>query len=788
MFYCISNNIIGTLPSTEELENPKSNLASVIYSADGKQLGQYFTENRVNVQYADLSPHLVEALISTEDERYLEHSGIDPRGTARALAFMGGRGGASTITQQLAKMLFHKRAGGVKRLFQKLQEWVIAAKLERAYTKEEIITMYFNRFDFVNNAVGIKSASFVYFSKDPHELNLQESAMLVGMAKNPALFNPVRRPDTTMHRRNVVLGQMVRNGRLSQQEFDSLKVLPLGLEFHPVDHRDGIAPYFREELRLKLHRVLRSKDKDGEYLYTKPNGDRYDIYRDGLKVYTTLDSRMQKYAEYAVQEHLSKELQKDFWNDLKRQKNPPFSNDVPASTIETLMKQARHRTRQYKVFTGKLCPKFGVGGNNIQEIEVDGKPYWESTYRDYTYQWPRPSEEEITKWFDTPKEMTIFSWKGDENHEIDTLMTPNDSIRWYKSILRCGFMAIDPHTGHIKAWVGGVNFKHFAYDQVYLGKRQVGSTFKPFVYALAMENGLSPCHEIPNIPYTIPKGDWDLLRDWTPKNTGYNFEGMVSLKFGLANSMNNVTAWVMKQYGPPAVVDFATRCGLPSTLKPVPSLCLGVEDISVHDMVAANATFANKGVRIEPTYITRIEDKNGNVIVEFNPEFSTAMTEETAYTMLNLMKGTVDGVYNEHLEKPPYRPGTAMRLRGQKTERRPYAGHTYPIAGKTGTTQNHSDGWFMGLTHDLVAGCWVGAEDRAVRFRTLSKGMGTNMALPIWGYFMQKCREDESLGLSWADFDKPEGGVSVELDCDRWRLERKMDTFGDGFGDDPFAL
>lgn len=783
LFYGISNDVIGTLPSTEELENPKSNLASVIYSSDRKILGQYFTENRVNIRYDELSPFLVDALIATEDERYREHSGIDPRGTARAVAYMGGKGGASTITQQLAKMLFHKREGGIKRLFQKLQEWVISAKLERAYTKDEIVTMYFNKFDFVNNAVGVRSASYVYFAKNPWDLNLQEAAMLVGMAKNPALFNPIRRPDTTLHRRNVVLYQMVRNERLTMEEFDSLKAEPLGIDFRPVNHQLGLAPYFREELRLKMHGILKMKDEHDELVYAKPDGSAYNIYRDGLKIYTTIDSRMQKYAEWAVSEHLSKELQPDFWRDLKRQKNPPFDNRLGEKSIAKIMLQAQKRTRQYKVFRGKLCPKFGVGGKNIEEIEVNGEPFWESTFRENTHRWAIPTEDSIAEYFDTPKEMTIFSW----NKDIDTTMTPNDSIRYYKSILQCGFTAIDPHTGHVKAWVGGVNFRHFAYDHVYRGRRQVGSTFKPFVYALAMENGLSPCHEIPNVPYTIEKGKWGLQKDWTPKNAGYDFDGMVSLKFGLANSMNNVTAWVMERYGPHAVTDFAQRVGLPETLEPVPSLCLGVADLSVLEMVAANCTFANKGVFNEPTFITRIEDKNGNVVVEFRPVIREAMSEETAYTMLSLMKGVVDGVRNPNLTKAPWKPGTGMRLRGRITERRPYAGHHYPIAGKTGTTQNHSDGWFMGITHDLVAGCWVGAEDRGVRFRTLSKGMGTNMALPIWGYFMQKCREDKSLELSWDDFEKPEGGLPVLLDCDQWEREQNFDTFG-GEDEDEFSM
>lgn len=724
-FFALSSNWLWELPSFEELENPRNNLATEVISADNRLLGKYFRENRTNVAFENLPPYLVEALVATEDERFYDHAGIDVRGTVRAVVFLGSRGGASTITQQLAKLLFHELAASLlDRIRQKTMEWVIAAKLERQYTKDEIITMYLNKFDFVNNAVGIESASEVYFNTRTDSLELHQAAMLVGMAKNPSLFNPNRRPDTTQKRRNVVLGQMVRNSFITRDDYDSLKVLPLDLDFQRVDHTQGLAPYFREVLRAELKSIFGATDEEGNYLMAKPDGTPYNIYSDGLRVYVTLDSRLQEYAEYAVKQHLGAELQADFWKDLKKIKNPPFANNVSAKQVEGIMKRAVRNSTRYKNYRKR-------------ELPADSIEYY----------------------FEQPVEMSVFSWKG----EVDTLMTPMDSIRYHKSFLHAGLMSMEPKTGEIKAWVGGINHAYFAYDHVKQGTRQVGSTFKPFVYALAIENGLSPCKDVPNIPVTFKKGTWSLLKDWTPRNSDDTYDGqMVTLQFGLANSYNNITAWVMKQYGPAAVVSYAKRMGITSKLDTVPSLALGVADISLYDMVGANAVFANKGIWKEPIFITRIEDKNGGVILENIPESREAMSEENAYTMLELMKGVVMG------SKAPdgKRRGTGIRIHMD----RPYGNIPWdrPIAGKTGTTQNNSDGWFMGVTPDLVTGVWVGAEDRSVHFRTTYFGQGANTALPIWGYYMNEVWADSSLAISTDPFEKPER-LKVEVDCDNYR-------------------
>ncbi|GAB4252895.1 MAG: transglycosylase domain-containing protein [Vicingaceae bacterium] len=747
------------LPSFEELENPKSNLATEIYSSDGKLLGKYFKENRVNVRYKDLSPYLVNGLVATEDERFYKHSGIDVRGLTRAVVNLGRSGGASTITQQLAKMLFHERATStIGRIKQKLQEWILAVELEKRYTKEEIITMYLNRFDFINNAVGIKSATNVYFNKEPHELNIQEAAMLVGMAKNPSLFNPLRRPEMTKDRRNVVLYQMKRNNYITEAQYDSLKQLPLTLDYKIVDHKEGLAPYFREVLRDFLSKKLEEKDKEGNYIYHKKDGSPYNLYKDGLKVYTTIDSRMQAYAEFAVSEHLSKNLQKAFFKDLKGKKKAPFDFRVSNKQIEQIMEAARKRTERYNILTGKQCANCGRRGKYVKKIGN----YYQCQAEDCGFKRWATSPDSIPIIFDTPVKMKVFSWRG----EIDTTLSPNDSIKYYKSFLQAGLMSLDPHTGYIKAWVGGINFKHFAYDHVMQSKRQVGSTFKPIVYSVAIQNGMSPCYEVPNVKtcFDMPPGQ----PDYCPKNSENDYGYMVSLKYGLANSMNTVTAWVLKQFGPQAVVDQARAMGIKSHLDPVPSLCLGVADLSVYELVGANSTFANKGVWIEPTFVTRVEDKFGNVIIDFVPESKEAMSEEAAYVMLDMMKGVVDGVYNKHKNKST---GTGMRLRGTISKDRPYVGHRYPIAGKTGTTQNNSDGWFVGLTPDLVTGVWVGADDRSIRFTRTYYGQGANSALPIWGYYMQKVYADSSIVLNRGDFEKPEQPLSIEIDCKKYNQE-----------------
>jgi penicillin-binding protein 1A len=756
------------LPDTVALANPKTNLATEVISADGVVLGKYFLENRTNVRYEELSPYLIQGLIATEDERYMEHAGIDVKGTARAALYLGKRGGASTITQQLSKMLFtEKPASGAARVFQKFQEWIIAVKLERQYTKEEIITMYLNKFDWVNNAVGIKSASVVYFNTSPDSLRIEEAAMLVGMAKNPALFNPIRRPDTTLHRRNVVLGQMVRNHMITKMQYDSLAALPLILDYQVVDHVEGPAPYFREVLRAELTEVFSRKDENGNYIYAKANGEPYNIYRDGLKVYTTIDSRLQRYGENALRQHLGGELQGQFVKDISKYKNAPFSNDVTKEQVEAIKNSAMKRTRRYRVMAGKECPNCKRRVKITRE-ENDGRAYYLCNSEDCGEQWPAVPTDSIAYIFAHKKvPMKVFTWQG----ERDTIMSPMDSILYYKSFLRGALVSIDPKTGFVRSWVGGNNFKYFQYDQVKQGKRQVGSTFKPFVYATAIREGYSPCYEVPKVPTTFHKGTFNLLQDYTPQDADKEYGFMVSLKWGLANSVNTVTAWVMKQFGPEAIIKLARDLGIESPIEPVVSQCFGVADLSLLEITSANATFANAGVHIKPIYILRIEDKNGNAIYQVQPQTKEALDEKTAYTMLSLMEGAIDGAYNKFKGKST---GTAMRLR-MDLPSRGYDGfdRSIKIAGKTGTTQNQSDGWFIGLTPDLVTGVWVGAEDRSVHFRSLQLGMGTNMALPIWGYFMKAAYADPALNISKGDFDKP-AGISVELDCNKYQKSKNI--------------
>ena len=708
------------LPSLQELENPKSNLASEIISSDQKSLGRYYIENRTNIRFESLSPYLVNGLVATEDARFYTHSGVDLRALARSIkgVIVGNdnAGGGSTITQQLAKMLFpREKLSKPQVVLRKLKEWVIAIRLERNYTKDEIIAMYLNKFDFVNNAVGIKSAAHIYFNTSPDSLKIEQAAMLVGMAKNPALFNPhnPRRVDTTLQRRNVVLGQMMKYKYITKQAFDSLKKLPMKLNFQSDDHNQGSATYFREYLRDYLKEYFKTNKK--------PDGTSYDLYKDGLKIYTTLDSRMQIYAEQAVTEWIGGDLQPKFFKHWKNVKNAPFYR-MTQKEIDNLMTSSMKRSERYRI------------------LKKAGK-----------------SMEEIITNFNTPTEMTIFKWTG----EVDTVMTPMDSMRYYKHFIQTGFMSMDPHTGFIKAWVGGINYKHFKYDHVRQGKRQVGSTFKPFVYTLAMQEGWSPCYQVPNIPVTfdLPEGG-----TWSPHNSDGKYGGMLTLKKGLALSINTVTAYVMKQFGAQAVVDLARKMGITSHMDAVPSICLGTPDISVYEMVGANSTFANQGVWTEPVFITHIEDRNGNVIAEFTPKRVEALSEETAYMTVNLMKGVVQG-------------GTGVRLSYR-------FGLKNPIAGKTGTTQNNSDGWFMGITPDLVSGVWVGCEDRSVHFRTTSQGQGAEMALPIWAMYMKKVYADKKLKISQGDFEKPENfdNIKVEFDCtkyDKFDEEEEHIEFGD---------
>lgn len=699
----IGFEIFFDLPSVEELQNPKSNLATVIYSSDLKTLGKYYKENRVSVKYYDLDKDLIDALIATEDARFREHSGVDIRALGRAvfgaLRKSSSSGGGSTLSQQLAKMMFpRENLSKPAMIIRKLKEWVIAARLEKNYTKDEILSLYLNKFDFLNQAVGIKSAAQIYFNRSQDSLEIQQAAMLIGMAKNPSLFNPIKKADTTLHRRNVVMNQMVKYGYLSQAKYDSLKKLPLGIIYHAEDHNDGLAPYFREYLREYFLKAWCAKHINPET--NKP----YNIYKDGLKIYTTIDSRMQKYAEEAVFEHMT-ELQKQFTKECKTKKNAPFAWNVNQKQIDNIMNNAMKGSDRYR-----SLKKAGM------------------------------SPEQIIVEFKKPVKMAVYSLRGD----IDTLMSPWDSIRYYKSFLHTGFISIEPTTGYVKAWVGGVNHRHFKYDHVKVGRRQVGSTFKPFVYAMAIQEGYSPCHKVPNVRTCIdlPSGS-----QWCPDNSDGN-KGtgeMITLKKALANSVNYVTAWVMKQYGPDAVITLVRRLGVTSPIDPVPSIALGTPDISVFEMVAANSTFANKGTYVQPTFITRIEDKNGKVLEEFIPTTDEVFSEEKAYVMIQLMKGVVES-------------GTGSRLRSRFKL-------TNEIAGKTGTTQYNADGWFIGLTPELVAGCWTGGEDRSVHFNSTNEGQGASMALPIWGKFFQKVYADPTLKISKAGFPRPANMGDIELDC-----------------------
>ncbi|WP_299005229.1 transglycosylase domain-containing protein [uncultured Tenacibaculum sp.] len=723
LFLLASWGVFGALPTFEELENPENNLATEIISLDGETLGKYAAENRTPIKYKDIPENMVKALVATEDERFYEHSGIDFRGTARAI-LKPGSGGASTITQQLAKMLFTKKASRniFKRILQKVKEWVVAVKLERQYTKEEIITMYLNKYDFINQAVGVRSAARIYFGKEPKELDVEESAMLVGMLKNASLFNPLRRKEMVKQRRNVVLKQMNRNEFITQQQKDSLQKLGLGLNINREGHSDGLATYFREHLRSILKEWVKENPK--------PNGEEYNIYRDGLKIYTTIDSRMQKYAEEAVYEHMAN-LQTYFDKEQKRNKNAPFY-DIGKKDIEKIIRRAKQNSDRYK------------------RMKAAGK-----------------SEKEIDKVFNTATDMRIFTWKG----ERDTVMTPYDSIRYYKYFLRSGLVSIEPQTGHIKAWVGGINHKYFKYDAVEQQKRQVGSTFKPFVYATAINQlKMSPCDKLPNTPYTIPKEKYGMPKDWTPKNAGGKYGEELTLKDALAKSVNVITAQLIDKVSPINVVRLAESSGIKSKLEANPSIALGAIDLSLLEMVSAYSTFANKGLRVSPLMVTRIEDKNGTVLEEFVPETKEVLSEESAYVILDLMKGVTQVGSGARLRSPWTSGGDAVTGFPYK--------FTNPIAGKTGTTQNQSDGWFMGMVPNLVTGVWTGGEDRATHFAGLRYGQGATMALPTWGIFMRKCYADETLEVSKGSFEKPKK-ISINLDCSKTESSEEEENLDD---------
>jgi penicillin-binding protein 1A len=720
IFLLASFGLFGEMPDHTVLENPKTNLATEIISSDDKTLGKfYLNDNRTPVDYSELPQNLVDALIATEDARFRDHSGIDARGTLRAIFKLGSGGGASTISQQLAKNLFHGEGSKniIERVLQKAKEWIIAIRLERQYTKDEIIAMYLNIVDFNNNADGIRSAARIYFGKEPKDLDVKESAMIVGMLKNPSLYNPRphRNPVGTRNRRNVVLSQMEKYDFITEEVRDSIQKLELELNYSPESHREGTATYFRAYLTDFMKKWIDENPK--------PDGSKYNLYNDGLKVYTTIDSRMQKYAEDAVEKHMPR-LQAEFFNQNtpERNKTAPFL-DLKPDEITSILNRGMRQSERWRI------------------MKANGK-----------------SESEIIASFNKPTAMTVFSWKG----EIDTIMKPMDSMRYYKSFLHTGMMSMDPQTGHVKAWVGGINMKHFQYDHVKQGKRQVGSTFKPFVYATAIDQlHLSPCDTFPNTKVTIEAGKFGNPEAWSPENSDFKYGGFKTLKNALANSTNTITARLMDQVGPQPVVDMAKKLGVESDIPAVPAIALGTPDLSVYEMVAAYATFANKGVYNEPVLVTRIEDKNGTVLYQFTPKTKDVLSEEVAYVTTNLMQGvTEDG------------SGARLRTKGADQWNVVYkeiiTGYPYeftnPIAGKTGTTQNNSDGWFMGMVPNLVTGVWVGADDRAAHFRNTAYGQGASMALPIWGLYMKSCYDDKTLDISKADFERPQN-LSIRVNC-----------------------
>ena len=724
LFLLASWGLLGEMPDHTRLENPETNLATEIISSDGETLGKfYFNDNRTPVGYEDLPKNLVDALIATEDIRFYEHSGIDGRGTLRAIFKLGRGGGASTISQQLAKQLFTDQVSknSIERALQKVREWIIAIRLERQYTKEEIIAQYFNIYDFGNNGDGIRSASRIYFGKEPKDLDLKESAMLVGMFKNSSLYNPRRNPIGVKNRRNVVLAQMHKYEYITEEVKDSLQATELDLNYSPESHREGIATYFREYLRGFMKEWAEDENN------RKPDGSKYDLYSDGLKVFTTIDSRMQQYAEDAIAQHMPR-LQAEFDHQNTPDRNPtaPFL-ELDQSEINKLMKDGMRRGERWRILKNQ--------GKSDKEIEAS---------------------------FHKPVEMTVFKWIDGKASEVDTVMKPIDSMRYYKSFLKPGMMSMDPITGHVKAWVGGMNYKHFQYDMVKQGKRQVGSTFKPFVYATAIDQlQVSPCDSFPRTPITIEANKFGNPESWTTKNSDGNYSGKQTLKDALASSTNTVTARLMNEIGPQPVVEMAKKLGVEQEILPVPAIALGTADISVYEMVAAYSTFANKGVYNKPVMVTRIEDKNGTVLYQVTPESKDVLSEEVAYVTVNLMEGVTQAGSGRRLRHKGFDKWNAMYkeiMTGYPYEL------TNPIAGKTGTTQNQSDGWFMGMVPNLVTGVWVGAEDRAAHFKTITYGQGASMALPIWGLYMKACYADETLDVSKDDFEKP-SGLTINVDC-----------------------
>ena len=722
-FLFASWGLFGKMPSFDDLENPNSNLATEIISSDGVVLGKFYNENRTAIKYKDLPKSLVDALVSTEDERFYQHSGIDARRTFGAALKLGSNGGASTITQQLAKLLFHGEGSRFPlfRLVQKAKEWIIAVRLERQYTKNEIIALYFNQVDFVNGAVGIRSAAKVYFNKEPRDLNVEESALLVGMLTNPSRNNPNRFPERAIKRRNIVLGQLVRNKHLEEAAKNILERKPIKLDFHPESHLDGTATYFREYLRDYLKNWVKENKK--------PDGEEYDVYGDGLKIYTTIDSKIQEHAEEAVLAHM-KNLQEEFWIQQKGNKNAPFVNITDVET-DKIIKQAMKNSERWRI------------------LKADDK-----------------TDDEIIASFSKKTKMTVFTWNG----ERDTIMTPLDSIRYYKHFLQAGLMSMEPQTGQVKAWVGGINYKYFQYDHVGQGARQVGSTFKPFVYATAIDQlGMSPCDTLLDAPFMIHKGRHHVTEDWEPRNSDQKYRGMMTLKRALANSVNIISAKLIDKTGPEKVVELTHKLGVTSEIPVQPSIALGAVDITVQDMVAAYSTFANQGVYMKPQFISRIEDKNGAVIYEPVPESHDVLSKDVSFAVIKLLEGVTEGGSGERL-----------RTEGGGSGDNRWTGYPYmfknPIAGKTGTSQNQSDGWFIGMVPNLVTGIWVGCEDRSAHFKSITYGQGATAALPIWGYFMEKCYEDKDLLISKDEFERPDK-FNIKVDC--WTPQKKSETVKD---------
>ena len=719
VFYLASIGYFGEMPDFRQLENPKTNFASEIISSDNKVLGKYyFNDNRTPIEYEDINPETINALIAIEDERFYSHPGIDLKATLRAIVFLNQRGGASTITQQLARQLFvGVRSRNIfQAITQKIKEWVIAVRLEKQYTKEEILTMYLNIYDFGYYGDGIKSASNIYFSKEPMDLKVEESAMLIGMLQNSSLYDPIRRPEITKNRRNLVLMQMSKNNYITKKEEDSLRTLPLTLDYTPQSHRQGLATYFRSYLRGFM--------KDWTSKNFKNDSTKYNLYVDGLKIYTTINSKMQKYAEESVEEHMIN-LQKEFFIQNDTLSTAPFL-DLEEEEEETIMKRAMRRSERWR--------KSKLSGMTNEEIEES---------------------------FNKAVDMTVFSWNGD----IDTIMSPIDSIRYYKHFLRAGMMSMNPKNGHVMAWVGGINYRHFQYDHVMLSKRQIGSTFKPFLYATAIDQlKLSPCDMLPDLIHCIEPYKYGNPEPWCPTNSSDKYGGMRTLSNALANSKNTISAQLIDKVGPRPVADLARNLGVSSNIPNVPAIALGTPDLSVYEMVGAYGAFANKGIYVEPVMVTKIEDKNGTIIYQSKPNTKDVISEESSYVTLKLLEGVT-------------KFGSGARLRHNIAEdERNYVynnvvtGYPYEfkndIAGKTGTTQNQSDGWFIGMVPNLVTGVWVGGEDRSIHFKEIAYGQGATMSLPIWGLFMNKCYADEELNVSKDPFPEPEV-LNIELDCSK---------------------